>query len=354
MRCKVGLFLALMASLPQAASGQPPVDSPVQSVPLREACGSFDLANACDLLSLVSRFMLMSYAADKPGAGVRAFQALGYDATYLAARHGPGVQRPRLFLVSQRASNRVFVVFPGTEDAFDWAQNAKFNRYADQPADGMFYLPPGHAGFRRGMTNVINSGIIDAREFRGGSLDCTQANIHRSGLADHVCRFAVQQSPRERIQLILVGHSRGAGFIQVGATAFHGLTWRGGQIERAANWPYDVAAIFAYAPPYAIYRAPDRPPVDQWAILEQYGLTRNAYMIIQDGDMVPTIWSPFNGQELGYNQGRHFGHFIRITRDRRAFVDYLPNWDIALPHNSTLYCTSIQTALGDANPCTIP
>lgn len=360
MRYLIGLLAALMATSTAASANQQNSSNLVQSVPLREACGSFDLAGACELLSLVSRFMLMSYASDKAGDGVDAFEALGYHASYHTAVHNALVRRPRLFFVSRSASNRVFVVFPGTEDAFDWGQNAKFGRRIDTRNDGTFYLPPGHAGFRRGMMNIIDSRIIDAREFRAGGLDCARLPETRSRLTEHVCRFDVQRSPGDRVQLVLVGHSRGAGFIQIGALAFHGLQWRDGRVERDASWPYDVEALFAFAPPYAIYRDPDRRPVDQWALLAQYGLARRAYMIIQDGDLVPTIWSPFNDRDIGYNQGRHFGHFIRITRDRRAFVDHLPfedhiqEWDIEFPHSSQLYCTSIQTSLGDQNPCTVP
>lgn len=325
-------------------------------------CATFTPADACRLFAETAPLMTTSYARRPKGElGKKALMEMGYDATFLSARHNMFANKPNFFLASRKRTGRVFVIFPGTEGTFDWMQNALFGAYTDRVNDGKFYVPPGHAGFRRAVLNIYNSNLVRADEFAGGPLNCSAADPRRSALAAHVCEHEVMRPGSDKIDLVLVGHSRGAGIAQLASPMFHGLRWNGRQVAPAANWPYRVEAVFAYAPPYAIYRRPDsevfasaRDLPSQWDVLTNHGLIERTFMVIQDADMVPAIWSPLNYKhDAHFSQGRHYGKLIRITRDGELRWEPT-DWSVESPHLPEGYCRAVAAAFGRTADCERP
>lgn len=342
----VALVMAAQAG-PAAAQLQPG-----QTLP--QACASLPVADACALIAEAARMLGPSYASNKAEGGVAAFRALGYDATYFAAGGGFLGSTTDIFLVSRPQSNRLFVVITGTESSRDWFENAKFGSYAPAYRDGQFYVPPGHAGFRRGMLNVINHGVLALNEFDERAIDCTAGAPRPSGLTRHLCQHQVMtgQGP---VETIIVGHSRGAGIGILLATAFAGLEIqrpeRNGPatVARQAHWPLAVHAVIGFAPPYAVYRAADpaapRGIPDQWTILRESGIADRTIWFVNERDIVPLL-------SLGH--GRHFGHRFRIQGNGRVSYDGT-DWgrDIGFAgaHSSVGYCAETLSALEQDGRC---
>ena len=295
-----------------------------------------------------------SYADNKAVDGVAAFNALGYDATYFPARVGAFGGTTDLFLVSQAQSNRLFVVITGTESVRDWYENAKFGSYRPVYRDGQYYVPPGHAGFRRGMLNVINAGVLAINEFDEEPLDCRAPRAGASGLSRHICRYRVMRG-QGPVETVIVGHSRGAGIGILLATAFAGLEIQrpvqgvSATVARQTHWPLRLHAVIGFAPPYAVYRradaeAPEGIP-DHWTILEDNGIIERTIWFINERDIVPS---------LSFGQGRHFGHRFRIQGNRRVSydgMDWGPDTSFLGAHSSVGYCADTLAALVRQGRC---
>ncbi len=358
--------LYLVAALLAAFLVAPAHAMPRPGATLAEACGDLSIDDACELIAEATRMLGPTYETPKR-RGVMILNSMGFDVTYVPARHGRLQGTTDIFLASRPKSNRLFIIITGTESAKDWFENAKFGSYSPVYRDGQFYVPPGHAGFRRGMLNIVNDKVIRQNEF-DKSLKCTGPRSDRSWLADHICLFKLPQG-RKAIDAVIVGHSRGAGIGLLMATAFAGLefTTRGNEliVDEQAAWPLDLKAVIAFSPPYAVYRMTDQQaglPVprgfpDHWAILQRYSLPQRAISFLDEQDIVPLL-------SLGL--GRHFGHRFRIGRDTaityegfgRGLGTEGDGWgldsDLGRAHSSHHYCQNVLRALGSSGNCPPP
>jgi len=326
--------------------------------PLAAVCGRLPVEDACNLIAEASAMLHASYAKPKESEGEAAFRALGYDATYVPAGGGLFQNRNNVFLVSKPGSNRLFIVITGTETPRDAIQDLKFKPYTMVYEDGRFYVPPGHAGFRRGTLSIIKSGALHSKEFDQAPLDCAHPADHPSLLAQYLCLNHVS-SGAGPIDAVLVGHSLGAGIAIMSATAFAGLEIKrpdalgNATIEAQQFWPLRLQAVIGFAPPYAVYIKSDREagikvPAgidDQWKVLNRYGISDRTILFLNERDIVPA---------LSLGQGRHFGHRFRIQVDGTVSYDGTV-WgkDISMiqAHSSVGYCSDVLTALGRPLAC---
>jgi hypothetical protein len=349
MRLALSIMALAMFATSGIAAAQP---QPGQTLP--EACASLPVTDACALIAEAARMLEPSYARNKAVEGVAAFNALGYDATYFAARAGAFAVTTDLFLVSRRGSNRLFVVITGTESPRDWYENAKFGSYAPAYLDGQFYVPPGHAGFRRGMLNVVNDGVVAINEFDQGELNCAAPAARPSGLARHLCQYQVASGVGP-IETVIVGHSRGAGIGILLATVFAGLEIQRSApngpatVARQAHWPLVLHAVIGFAPPYAIYHRvdPNAPAgfPDQWTVLRDHGILARTIWFINERDIVPS---------LSLGDGRHFGHRFRIRGTGEVRYDgdvWGPDTSLLGAHSSVGYCADTLAALEQSGRC---
>jgi hypothetical protein len=334
-----------------------------QAIPQRgeslvAVCGRLPVEDACDLIAEASTMLHASYATPKKTAGVAAFQALGYDATYVPAQGGWIQNRNNVFLVSKPASNRLFIVITGTETIRDALQDVKFRPYTTPYKDGQFYVPPGHAGFHRGAMSIINSGVLRIKEFDQAPLDCAHPVDRPSLLALHLCQYKVG-SGTGPIDAVLVGHSLGAGIAIMSATAVAGLEVKRPDPEGVATieaqqfWPLRLQAVIGFAPPYAVYIKSDREAGmkvpegidDQWKILNRFGLSDRTILFLNERDIVPA---------LSFGYGRHFGHRFRVQVDGTVTYDGMvwgKDASMIEAHSSLGYCSDVLTALGRPLAC---
>jgi len=328
------------------------------TVMLAQACGGLPVADACGLIAEAATMLRPSYAAQKETDGEAAFRALGYEAEYIPARttlHRPVTD---VFLVSRPGSNRLFVVITGTESLLDWVSNARFTPYTGTYRDGEFYAPPGHGGFRGGLIDMIAAGILRENEFDAQPLNCPARPGARSLLSEFLCRPGIRSGPAP-MELVIVGHSRGAGIGVMAAAALTGYEVKRpsptgpASVGQQQHWPLRLHAIIGFAPPYAISKAADAElglPVpagisDHETILRQLGVPDRTIMFINDRDIVPS---------LSFGQARHRGHLFRIRRDG-AVVREGSNWGreggLLEAHGSAGYCTDVLSALGRPLQC---
>lgn len=346
MRPIVLFVVALCGLLGSAASAQAP--APGES--LATSCSKLGIDDACSIIAEASKMLGPSYMKPDAAGAVEAFRARGYDATPWKAGSRWFGHANQIYLVSRSGSNRLYVVIRGTDNFGDVVQDLKAKSYTDTYRDGQFYLPPGHGGFRRGMLNIINSGVLRMNEF-DAQFDCGRLGRRSSLLARHLCRNGMPTGPGE-VEVVLVGHSLGAGIALVGASAFAGLEHRkvpGDMIiDGQKYWPLRLAAVVGFAPPYAVYSRTDLeagikvPPgyQDQWSILGKSGIIDRTILFINDRDLVP-------GLSVGY--GRHFGHRFRVDRDDRVTYDgrtTTRDLNVIQAHGNTGYCSAVLNELG--------
>ncbi|HEY0043917.1 MAG TPA: hypothetical protein VGB62_05135 [Allosphingosinicella sp.] len=309
--------------------------------------------DACALVREAAKMLKPSYEKRKATEGKAGFEALGYVATYVPARAGLLQGTTDVFLASKPGTNRLFIVITGTESPRDWYENSKFGAYSPVYRDGQFYVPPGHAGFRRGMLNIVRDHVININEYDTpqGPQDCppkgTRRSAEHSALTIHMCE---QGLPRGRgaTELVIVGHSRGAGIGMITATAFAGQEIRmtgenKGIVATQAAWPLKLHAIVAFSPPHSVYHRPDSEagievPTGigtQWDVLGDIGAIGRTIAFIDDRDIVPN---------LSFGVGRNFGHRFRIVRSGAVLYDgsdWIPDADLAAAHSSRGYCRHI-------------
>lgn len=349
-------LLVILGAVLLAGAASAQTAEPANS--LANTCGTLGIADGCAIIAEASQMLSPSYEKDKVAAAKAAFAARGYVSRYVAAKKGAFQSTTDVFLVTRPGTNRLFIVITGTESARDWAENAKYNAYTASYEDGQFYIPPGHAGFRRGMLNIINSGVFKIGEFDDAPLDCAKAGPRRSILSDFICEHHMPTGPGQ-IDAVIVGHSRGSGIGVVLATAVAGLEIKrpekNGPVTVAPRkfWPLTLRAVIGFAPPYAIYIRSDAeagmkvPPgfEDQWSILNRYGIPQKTVLFINDRDVVPA---------LSVGLGRQFGHRYMIKPSGAVVYDGT-DWgeDLSLidAHRSERYCTNVLTALHQPVRC---
>jgi pimeloyl-ACP methyl ester carboxylesterase len=321
-----------------------------------------DVADACTLIPEAARMLKPSYEKKKRTDGEAGFKKLGYDVTYVPARAGFLQGTTDVFLVSRPQSNRLFIVITGTEGARDWYENAKVRRFGPVYEDGQFYVPPGHAGFRRGMLNIVRDHVININEYDEGTPDCpppgTKRSSRVSALTLHLCEHKMPRGPGE-VEAVIVGHSRGAGIGMITAAAFAGEEIKRpagkalGSVDRQEYWPLRLHAIVVFSPPHSVYHMTDREAgvrvpegiEDQWTVLERVGAIDRTIAFVDERDLVPN---------LSNGVGRNFGHRYRIDRHGKLQYEgsvWTPDADLAEAHSSHGYCRHVLgIAEGDPAP----
>lgn len=310
-----------------------------------------DLSSQLDLCEEASTTALLlapTYMTDKQGAAVNSLENLDYAATYIPAKTGWFSDTTDLFFAGVPGSNRVYVVVTGTESARDWYENAKKTPYTTVWTDGIYYIPPGHAGFRSGTINVINAALRQ-NEFDAGGLDCSNAN-GASRLTRFVCERGIGDGSGQPIDLVLVGHSRGSAIVNLTALAFDGFEIAaegdGMTVKRQEHWPYRVAGVFGFAPPPAIYLRTDAEAgmwvptgaPDQWAVYDRTSLDENTFLFINRNDLVPNL-SLGDGVQLGHRfEYGSDGKLEYAGFHSRASIDF------GAAHSSVGYCETILKA----------
>lgn len=358
------LLIASVLTLAPPAKAQ---DIPAET-PLRDACqGITAIPDACPLIAEAATLLAPTYRIPK-STGEAELRRMGYEARYIPADTSWVRPTTDVFLVGRRASGRLFVVITGTETWDEWVSNTFARPYTGTYVDSQFYAPPAHGGFRGGLLNIIEYGVLRENEFDTNPLRCDRPRSQRSLLAEFLCASGIQRG-QEKIELVIVGHSRGAGIGIVSATAFMGL-----EVNRPANgapasivpqgqWPLRLHAIIAIAPPYAVSRRSDRDEgvnvpsgiPDHDTILEQYGVPERTILIANDRDVVPL---------LGFGQVLHRGHLFRVRRDRSVVYERrlrpqppgTPEAErldggLVEAHRSAGYCHDIMRALDAPVQC---
>lgn len=309
---------------------------------------------------------------EKIQAALSDFGALSYNAAYLRPRFSSLTTFPSIYLLSKPSSHRIIVYFPGVDAAAgpaDLLQSLKAGAAEDQPVAGQPYIPRGHEGFREGIANLINDGFfLQAKSLAELEEECSQsATSDRApdrktvSLAGFICTYDVADPTRsDPIELVVAGHSLGAGVAQSALGAFNGMTWirepAGGWAVAAPerNWPFRVRAAYLYSPPLALYPRDEGcnwvsggavNPIDVYTV---HGLTDLTYSIIKEGDPVPNLWRP-GGPSINCVEGNHFGKMVSIPRgeepDIAARTPVTIKWDNPFPHRLQSYRKALANAL---------
>jgi hypothetical protein len=255
------------------------------------------------------------------------FAARGLHAAYIAPRLWimPWVRYPELYVLGDPHDQSMCIVFVGSNDAQDWYQNAKTSVYEDSPAAGRPFIPSGHAGFRRGVRNLIAIGFFDR------------------DLPRLAQEWGIKPGSDGRIPVFVAGHSLGAAMAQLCLPAiegwhhtgtddhgFFGLDKTGGR--------FAVRGAYLIAPPYAV--ASDEfisPKLDheqwqrnvrcyEWMVATYGDLTWN---VLHDADVVCSIYDVRNVHEVSM---KHLGHRVRIDGKGQARLDD-GAWGNQRPHD---------------------
>lgn len=313
----------------------------------------------------------------KVRSALRDYSALSYNAAYLRPRLSPLTTFPSIYLLSKPQSHRIIVYFPGVDAAAspaDVIQSLKAGAAEDQPFPGQLYVPRGHEGFREGVRNLADDGFfLQAKSFEELEQECRPAaegskssNRKIVSLASFICAYdVIDPSRSDPIELVVGGHSLGAGVAQSALGAFSGLTWRQENTGSWAvapaerNWPFRVSAAYLYSPPLALYprngncRPVDGASVNPIDIFVEKGLADLTFSIIKDGDPVPDLWRP-GGPSINCVEGDHFGKKVAIPRGDEPDVAARPpleiRWENPFPHRLESYRAALENALRQTRP----
>lgn len=319
---------------------------------------------------------------DKRTAAANCFSAMGYNVLYYHPTYSAIFRDPNVFILGRSGSSEIIFLFTGTEyndNWFDVVQDFRTRTTGDTPAAGRFYIPTGHAGYRDGVANLIRDQFLPLpRDANGDPSTRDEDGLRWSDLTTNcdpgqryggsvLVRFICDNqiaSPNDRdqkIDVILTGHSLGAGQAQLAMPMLDGLVWAGNadngfSVQPNEFWPFRVRHLYAFAPMLAVYArdhdtcAPlnsDRRPrglnhVNPFEVIERHGLNTRASMIIREGDMVPVFWSPL-ASDPHCVPGQHFGTYYRINHEgtRMDRVD-LDHWALDRPHTSEHYMAPVE------------
>ena len=242
-------------------------------------------------LQVGAHFIDISYLGEE--LATERYNKLGLDVTYYSPYDIlESSNYPEAFILSRKKSNSVTILFVGTNSKYDWLQNTKSTNYEDKVIEGNYYIPPGHAGYRRGIMNLI------IRGFFGNILD------------DHAKNHSVRDGSGQNIRIRLLGHSQGAGLAQLAAPIIDGYRYINGIRSKSRSSKYILEKLYAYGAPYTISTEGD-----DWTFMNNtYGGL--SYMILKDGDLVASIYNSYKYERTV--PSRHFGNYIRITRDNEV------------------------------------
>ena len=251
--------------------------------------------------------------ADNHGQIEPILEANGYKAMYFAPHclnpwydHNPlhywriFYRYPKVVAIYNTNWNYVTLVFIGTEKFGDFIMDSETSGYEDNPKTDYFYIPPGHAGFRGGILNLISQHYFTNCLLKF----CMTNNVPRCD---------------GKYKVRLVGHSLGAGLAQMAIGVTDGLRYDHTlAIQPDKTWPFSFRNAVLFAPPYALSRTNKNPDcsyatgVSLEQFVERY--QTNVLNIIRDDDMVPRLYNPLNRHGLQYVPLRHFGRIRRIDQ----------------------------------------
>lgn len=342
---------------------------------LGETCNDLPVRDACNIIIEATKMIEPSYIKNKKDDSQAAFKKIDYDSQYFKAKKGFLQPTIDVFFASKKKSNRLFIIITGTESARDWVENAKFKSYTNKYEDGQFYVPPAHAGFRRGMLSIINSDIFRLNEFDAKTdelrdkCDKIKPEDKRrrfSKMVHYLCENNVSDGSENEIETIIVGHSRGSGIGQVIATVVDGYELREDKdrkgrmtIERQENWPLSLHAVIGFAPPYAIHDRVDNAEntknfpksgiKSHWKFLRKEQFEHKTILFVNNRDIVPLLNAGISeGRVCG--EGRQFGHRYLINRNDEIVYEGM-DWgkltSISQAHSSAGYARAI---LGEPSP----
>ncbi|MFV0644040.1 MAG: lipase family protein [Sphingomonadaceae bacterium] len=356
------MLLCLLAGQAQAQTQAPPLAQDVSDAPppdpdlLATRCAHLaPVTDACELVRVAAQMLRPSYAQDKGSEGITQFKELGYEAEYFPARAFRLFSgTTNVFLAAKPRSDRLFVIITGSETERDWIENLNA---APAPADwrrGGYYIPPGHSGFRSGADEIVYT-LLRSGEFEQHGFDCNPDRLNRrttSPVSRFVCANEVMSGESETIDVVLVGHSRGAAIANLAAPAFAGhtiLSVADGTVDvrPQRHWPLRLHAIIGFAPPPALYAftddavgadSPSGAP-DQEEVYQRAGIPERAIMFLNESDVVPL---------LSMGTMRQLGRHFRVRSDGQ--VEYVSHdWsqtiDLARDHSAGGYCRDVLAAL---------
>jgi hypothetical protein len=212
---------------------------------------------------------------------------LGYNTTYFAPVDRIIEAYPRVYILSNSEENGILILFLGTRSLFEWIQNLKAINYEDIAVSDTYFIPSGHAGFRRAIMNLVNAKFENA-------------------IYSHSEEYMLDKND---LKLTVLGYSQGAGIAQLSLPYLDGYKYK---IENNLTYIVDTAPnisieeLVTFAPPYAISTY-DK----SWEIVNScYG--GKTYQIIRDNDFVSSAYNVSNNGRLSV---MHFGQLVRITRD---------------------------------------
>lgn len=320
------------------------------------------------------------------------YSKLGFDAAYTHPRLTLLARDPNFFVLGAPAVRRIIIVFPGTEgdsNPYDNLQNLKFVSGYDEPGTRFFkrtknaYLPRAHTGFRDSASNFFRSGFFedamtkselaqhcetfDFATFKEG-IGKGVSPYHKFRISDFICFHDIANGDYDRpVNVVIIGHSLGAGISQVLAASMDGFHWqksgmddieKSWMIKKRDGWPLHLERLYLFAPPlalhsrtkkddqcdletntgvtqepgnesqkYDVFEVPETAieTLNPIMVYNGLGIIEKTSLVIREGDMVPSLWSPLHGNCV---IGQHFGrHFYPINREGKALYRKVPSKD---------------------------
>lgn len=226
---------------------------------------------------------------DSPEASAQEYKRLGFDVSYYTIAKPLLGSYPELFILSIKRSANMIIVFKGTDSWFDWYQNFKQMVFLDKKEGGDVYIPMGHAGFRRGVLNLVNFGF------------------HNFGIKKHIDTFGLPES----VSLTLIGHSQGGALAQLTTPYLDGMRYKNNAVIRNQDWKHSVKKVITFGTPLALHKEKNN-----WDFINEH-YAHNTTHVIRDGDIVSTAYIPKDKQKLY----RLYGRLIRIDRDGNVHLE---------------------------------
>ena len=169
----------------------------------------------------------------------------------------------------------LIIAFRGTEPKKikDWFTDAKFWNYRSNPdGDPLYYLPPGHGGFRTSLINLIK-----------------EKKLYKE--IDDIIAKCDENIEKKKFPIFLTGHSLGAGLSQL-------------FIDSLSKHGYNFSGAYHLAPPLAVASS-----VNHY-MKENYG--NKVYDIVNYKDYVT---------RAGRIGVAHFGKYYRLNKQGIMFKE---------------------------------
>jgi len=245
-------------------------------------------------LHAAAKLIEISYL--EPDRAIEKFKSGGWDVTYFAAESETWYSwdnYPEVYLLSRPDTDQLVSIFVGTNSAEDWIENIKTNIFWDTGKKNAVYIPPGHAGYRRGVMNL------------------SHGEFFTKHLPGHVEKY---MDSNKVISIQVLGHSQGGGIAQLIAPALDGHIYKKKKVKgKRDNWKLSVDTIYIFGAPYAVSKRHS----DWHALSETYG--DRTYVVLKDSDMVASAYDAMSYEtKVPF---RHFGKLVRISRDNQISIE---------------------------------